>query len=144
MSLTRRQLIDRIESEFAPRFAKTASVLKTAEKSNRHRLEEIGISAISESILPDVILDDPERGWLFLMDAASPRRHMTQDRQAALRAQFKSSSRHLVLFSAFSDSESYGRCAESIDFGTHVWIADAPDHMIHFNGERFLGPYSTP
>jgi adenine-specific DNA-methyltransferase len=24
---------------------------------------------------------------------------------------------------------------------SEVWIAEDPDHMIHFNGERFLGPY---
>jgi len=142
MSPSRRKLIDQIVTAFAPRHAKSACILKTALKSNRQRLNEICLDPSSEFILPDVILDDPNSGWLFLMDAASPRRHMTQDRQAALRAQFKPTSRHLVLFSAFADSESYGRCAESIDWGTHVWIADAPDHMIHFNGERFLGPYS--
>jgi type II restriction enzyme len=24
---------------------------------------------------------------------------------------------------------------------TDIWIAEAPDHLIHYNGERFLGPY---
>jgi len=22
-----------------------------------------------------------------------------------------------------------------------AWVAENPDHMIHFDGERFLGPY---
>jgi hypothetical protein len=30
-----------------------------------------------------------------------------------------------------------------ISWETEVWIAESPDHMIHFNGERFLGPYET-
>jgi hypothetical protein len=24
---------------------------------------------------------------------------------------------------------------------TEVWVAGSPTHLIHFNGERFLGPY---
>jgi len=28
-----------------------------------------------------------------------------------------------------------------IAWESEVWIADDPDHVIHFNGERFLGPY---
>ncbi len=27
---------------------------------------------------------------------------------------------------------------------TEVWIADNPDHLVHFNGHKFLGPmYDT-
>jgi hypothetical protein len=29
-----------------------------------------------------------------------------------------------------------------IAWETDVWVADSPSHLIHFNGERFLGPYS--
>jgi hypothetical protein len=28
-----------------------------------------------------------------------------------------------------------------ISWESEVWIAEDPDHMIHFNGERFLGAY---
>ena len=28
-----------------------------------------------------------------------------------------------------------------IAWETEVWVAESPDHLIHFNGERFLGPY---
>jgi adenine-specific DNA-methyltransferase len=28
-----------------------------------------------------------------------------------------------------------------ISWETEVWVADDPDHLIHFDGERFLGPY---
>ena len=24
---------------------------------------------------------------------------------------------------------------------TEVWVAENPDHLIHLNGSRFLGPY---
>ena len=29
----------------------------------------------------------------------------------------------------------------SIIMHPEVWVASDPDHIIHFNGERFLGPY---
>jgi len=28
-----------------------------------------------------------------------------------------------------------------IAWESEVWVADAPTHLIHFNGTRFLGPY---
>ncbi len=30
-----------------------------------------------------------------------------------------------------------------ISWETEVWVAESPTHLIHFNGERFLGPYET-
>jgi hypothetical protein len=30
---------------------------------------------------------------------------------------------------------------KEIAWETDVWIAEAPTHLIHFNGERLLGPY---
>jgi BsuBI/PstI restriction endonuclease domain len=30
---------------------------------------------------------------------------------------------------------------DEISWETEVWVADSPAHLIHFNGERFLGPY---
>jgi type II restriction enzyme len=28
-----------------------------------------------------------------------------------------------------------------IAWETDVWLAENPSHLIHFNGEKFLGPY---
>ena len=30
---------------------------------------------------------------------------------------------------------------DDISWETEVWVAESPTHLIHFNGERFLGPY---
>jgi len=30
-----------------------------------------------------------------------------------------------------------------ISWETEVWLTDAPDHLIHFNGDRFFGPHET-
>jgi hypothetical protein len=29
-----------------------------------------------------------------------------------------------------------------IAWETEAWVSDAPSHLIHFNGERLLGPYA--
>ncbi|MEE4357263.1 MAG: BsuBI/PstI family type II restriction endonuclease [Desulfococcaceae bacterium] len=42
---------------------------------------------------------------------------------------------------AFPDRTEFRKNAGEIAWETEVWIADNPDHMIHFDGERFLGPY---
>jgi hypothetical protein len=46
-----------------------------------------------------------------------------------------------VYVSAFPDGKTFGRYRRAIAWESEVWIADAPTHMIHFNGNRFLGPY---
>ena len=29
-----------------------------------------------------------------------------------------------------------------IAWETEVWIVENPDHMIHYNGDKFMGPYT--
>jgi hypothetical protein len=33
------------------------------------------------------------------------------------------------------------RYLDEISWETEVWIAQSPTHLVHFNGERFLGPF---
>ena len=49
--------------------------------------------------------------------------------------------RCLVYVTAFPDRAIMGRYLGEIAWETEVWCADAPTHLIQFNGERFLGPY---
>jgi type II restriction enzyme len=47
----------------------------------------------------------------------------------------------LVFVTAFLDRAAMVKYLGDISWETEVWVADASSHMIHFNGERFLGPY---
>ena len=47
----------------------------------------------------------------------------------------------VVFITAFPDRVTYREFAHDIAWETKVWIADAPEYMIHFNGDKFLGPY---
>ncbi len=65
-----------------------------------------------------------------------PKRH---DELATL---FSSSTAGLVYVTAFPSRSAMARYLSEIAWETEVWCADAPTHLIHFNGERFLGPHS--
>ena len=60
---------------------------------------------------------------------------------AELRTLFAGCSAWLVFVTALPDFATFTKYASEISWETEVWIAANPDHMIHFNGERFLGPY---
>ena len=47
----------------------------------------------------------------------------------------------LVFVTAFLSKKDLTRYLGDIAWETEVWVADAPSHLIHFNGERFLGPF---
>lgn len=41
---------------------------------------------------------------------------------------------------AFLNFKTFKKFSETLTWETEVWIADMPDHMIHLNGDKFLGP----
>lgn len=54
---------------------------------------------------------------------------------------FKNTKVGLVFVTAFLDRRSFGKFLSDIAWETEVWVADSPSHLIHFDGEKFLGPY---
>ncbi len=46
-----------------------------------------------------------------------------------------------IYVTAFRSRSDFRKFAGDIAWETEVWIAESPDHMIHFNGPKFLGPY---
>jgi len=48
-----------------------------------------------------------------------------------------------IAVTAFPNRALMARYLSEIAWETEVWVADAPSHLIHFNGERFLGPYAS-
>ena len=46
-----------------------------------------------------------------------------------------------LFVTAFETRRTMQTFVSHIAWESEVWIAEDPDHMIHFNGERFLGPY---
>lgn len=108
---------------------------------NEGLLSSLGVTINAHGIMPDVVIYCPKRKWLVLVEAVvssgpvSPRRH------EELKNLFKDSKAGLVFVTAFPDEKLMRRFLGEIAWETEVWRADAPTHLIHFNGERFLGPY---
>ena len=135
-----------VVEEFAPRFAPGARFLYLGDtaKKNLHidakRLCALGVSVTEHDKLPDIILHDERRNWLFLIEAVTSHGPMTPKRIVELEAMFADCRGDLIFVSAFPDFAEFRRHLKKIAWETEVWIAEIPDHLIHFNGDRFLGP----
>ena len=131
---------------FAARFAPGARLLylgDTAKKDlhiDTGRLAALGVSVTEHGKLPDVILLDEKRNRVFLIEAVTSHGPMTPKRVVELGAMFVACPVPLIYISAFPDFAEFRKHLKAIAWETEVWIAEIPDHLIHFNGDSFLGP----
>ena len=134
---------------FAPRFAKESELLylcDTAKKgllTDVAGLTEVGFSVSAHDKLPDVVLYDREKNWLFLVEAVTSHGPMTPKRVVELNTLLKHSKAEFIYVTAFPDRAEFRKHMADIAWETEVWLMDAPDHMIHFNGDKFFGPRSN-
>ncbi len=132
--------------EFAPRFAPGSELLyigDTANKdlfSDREKIEELGIPLDEHSKLPDVILIDRKRNWLFLIEAVTSHGPVSPKRLFELEEFLGKCTAGKIFVTAFPDFKTFKRHTNEIAWETEVWVAENPEHMIHFNGDKFLGP----
>jgi len=132
--------------QFAPRFAGGAKVLYLGDTANKDLhidkkgLESVGILITEHSKLPDVVIYDEEREWLFLIEVVTSHGPVSPKRMLELEDFFKESKVGKIYVTAFPDKAEFKKHITDIAWETEVWIADNPDHMIHFNGDRFIGP----
>lgn len=107
-------------------------------------LESLGVPPMSHDKLPDVVVYDESRKWLFLIEAVTSHGPVSPKRWLELEKAFKDCKVGLVYVTAFPDRAEFRKNAADIAWETEVWISDNPDHMIHFNGDKFLGPHNKP
>jgi type II restriction enzyme len=100
-----------------------------------------GVNCSDKRGWPQVLVHDDRRNWLILVDSLEGRGPINPKRLFDLKTIFANATPGLVFVTAFEDRRTMSRYLGDIAWETEVWIADAPDHLIHFNGERFLGPY---
>jgi len=94
--------------------------------------------------MPDVVIHHTAKDWLVLVEAVTSHGPVNIKRHNELKAMFKASKSGLVFVTAFESRKAMGKSLGEIAWETEVWVAEAPSHLIHFNGERFLGPYLGP
>jgi adenine-specific DNA-methyltransferase len=142
-------LIRSIIEVFTERFVRRPSVLLVGDAANKEvlsndiALAELGIKLASRGKAPDVLIYDAERDWLIVVEAVTSHGPVDQKRKNELTRIFASARPGLVFVSAFPDRKTFTRFQSAIAWETEVWIADEPDHMIHYNGSRYLGPYDS-
>ena len=135
-----------IVEDFAPRFAPGAHLLylgDTAKKDlfiDKSLLTKLGIPITDHDKLPDVVLYDAERGWLFLVEAVTSHGPVSPTRIVDLEAMLAACPAGAVYVTAFPDFGEFRKHVRNIAWETEVWLCDTPNHMIHYDGERFLGP----
>ena len=133
-----------IVEQFAPRFANGGTLLNlgdTAKKDlyvDEKGLKDLGIPIDQHSKLPDVVIFDDKRKWLFLIEAVTSHGPMTPKRINELEIVLKNTNAIKVYVSAFPDFTEFKKHINSIAWETEIWIAEHPEHMIHFNGDKFL------
>lgn len=144
------ELIRAIIEEFAPRFAPGSVLVYAGDTGDKWGyfdaplLASLGVDVDSHGKMPDVVLHFVERNWLLLVESVTSHGPVDGKRHAELSALFGESTAGLVYVTAFPNRTVMGRYLGDIAWETEVWVADAPSHLIHFNGERFLGPYAAP
>ncbi len=135
-----------IVEEFASRFAQGSILLYVGdtEKKDLHvdkdKLESIGIPITEHSKLPDVVIYDEAKNWLYLIEAVTSHGPITPKRIVELEEFLKDCKAGKIYVSAFPDFSEFKKHTSEIAWDTEVWIMEFPKHMIHFNGDRFLGP----
>ena len=135
-----------IIEEFAPRFSPGAECLyvgDTIEKDlvfDEDRLSQLGVEMTIHDKLPDVMLYSPDRNWLYFVEAVTSVGPMTPSRVKQIQEMTEGSHAGRIYVTAFLDLKTYKKFADQLAWDTEVWIAEMPDHMIHLNGDRFLGP----
>jgi adenine-specific DNA-methyltransferase len=142
------QLIKDIITEFGPRYAPGAELLYVGDAGSKmghfdkETFKTLGLTFDRHGKFPDVVLYLRSRNWLLLIESVTSHGPVDAKRHADLAILFKNSKSGIVYVTAFPDRQTMGKYLNEISWETEVWIANAPTHLIHFNGERFLGPYN--
>lgn len=140
-------LIRAIVEQFVPRFIRKPEVLLLGDAGDKliphgtNRLAHFGVTLPSRGKSPDVVFHDGDRNWLIIVEAVTTHGPIDQKRKNELQKLFATAHPGLVFVTAFPNRSTFTRFQAEIAWETEVWLADAPDHLIHYNGERFLGPY---
>ena len=135
-----------IIEQFLPEFAEGSELLylgDTEQKdlfSDKKTLKEIGIPIDQHSKLPDVVLYHREKNWLYLIEAVTSHGPVSPKRIHELEKMLENCDAGKIYVTAFPDFKEFKKWSNKIAWETEIWICEMPSHMIHFNGDRFMGP----
>jgi hypothetical protein len=136
-----------IIEEFLPRYGKSCEILYFGDTANKllyldeDRLKKLNFFELSHDKLPDIIAYDKNNNWLYLIEAVHSSGSISEIRRLELERLTNDCTSEIIYVTAFLSRTEFKKWVTEIAWETEVWIADNPDHLIHFNGDKFLGPY---
>ena len=140
------QLQKAIIEEFAPRFAPNSECLYVGDTTQKDlvkdvdKLSSIGFEITLHDKMPDVVLYREDKNWVYFVEAVTSVGPMNPKRVSEIAAMTENVSSGKIFVTAFLDFATFKKFSEQLAWETEVWIADMPEHMIHLNGDKFLGP----
>lgn len=142
------ELIANIVSLFVPHHVGEGVLIYVGDTGDkwgyfdRPAMDALGVQVDHHGKMPDVVIHYTKKDWLILCEAVTSHGPVDSKRHNELKVLFKGSKAGLVFVSAFPSRQIMRKYLAEIAWETEVWCADQPSHLIHFNGERFLGPYT--
>jgi len=143
------KLIKSMVEEFCPRFVPGGQVLYIGDADsktsnyNKELLSSLGINLDMHGKMPDLVVYQKDKNWLFLMEAVTTHGPVNPLRKKDLESLFGGSKAGIVYVSCFPNRQVLRSHLMDIAWETEVWLESDPTHMIHFNGSRFMGPYES-
>ena len=141
------QLQKAILEEFAPRFAPHSECLYVGDTikkdmiKNIEKLSSLGFEITLHDKMPDVVLYREDKNWIYFIESVTSVGPMDPKRILEIETITKNITAGRVYVTAFLDFATFKKFSDQLAWETEVWIADMPEHMIHLNGNKFLGPH---
>ncbi len=141
------ELIRDIIEKMAPRFLHNSTLVYVGDTGDKwgyfdeNLAIKLNLSVDQHGKMPDVIFYIEEKGWLVFVESVTSHGPVDSKRLIEMEELFKKTPAYKIYISAFPNKQIMARYATQIAWETEVWLADNPTHMIHFNGNKFLGPY---
>lgn len=141
------ELVKEIIDEFCPNYTPGGVPIYIGDTDEKwlyfeeDELRKLGVEIEEHGKMPDLVVHDVRRGWLVLIEAVTSHGPIDYKRKEELERLFSGSTMGLVLVTTFLNRKTLAKYLDKIAWETEVWVADAPEHMIHLNGIRYLGPY---
>ncbi len=142
-------LVKKIIDDFCQLFTPGSQVIYVGDTERKwayfdsDALKTLGVAIGEHGKMPDVVVHYIEKNWLVLIEAVTSHGPVNPKRRQELKELFSGSKAGLVYVTAFIDRQTMIKYLDDISWETEAWIAESPTHLIHFNGERFLGPYEA-
>lgn len=135
-----------IIEEFAPRFAPHSECLYVGDTikkdlvKNVEKLRELGFEITLHDKMPDVVLYRNDKDWIYFIESVTSVGPMDSIRIKEISDMTKNVTSGKIFVTAFQNFATYKKFSSSLAWETEVWISEMPDHMIHLNGDKFMGP----